>query len=74
MRAGAVGVVSVLSPAAIVTPSVACLLGGVSFKSAYARFVSLLSNEDAAEFITYHQTVSTARCYVLLGMSLRMSV
>ena len=27
---------SVLSPAA---PSVACLLGGVSFKSAYARFV-----------------------------------
>ena len=27
MRAGAVGVVSVLSPAAIVTPSVACLFG-----------------------------------------------
>ena len=59
---------------AVVTPSVACLLGGVSFKSAYGRFVSLISNEDAAEFITYHQTVSAARCYVLLGTSLRMLV
>ena len=39
MRTEAVGVVPVLSPAAIVPPSVACLLGGVSFKSAYARFV-----------------------------------
>ena len=40
-------------PAPIVPPSVTCLLGGVSFKSAYAHFVSLISNENAAEFITH---------------------
>ena len=44
-----------------------CLFGGVSFKSAYARFVSLISNENAAEFITYHETVSTATALCAVG-------
>ena len=40
-------------PAAIVPPSVAGLFGGVSLRSAYARFFSLISNENAAEFVAY---------------------